>query len=71
MQRVYESDGARDRLLVERQRDGAFRQVAESSLVTQAQEAEYASFLSALWQRGQRTIAEVRQALVGYGQTEN
>jgi hypothetical protein len=71
VQRVYESDGARDCLLVERERGGTFRQVAESGLVTQAQEAEYASLLSALWQQGHRTVEEVRQASVGYTQAES
>jgi hypothetical protein len=62
--RVYESDGACDRLLVERFRDGTFRRVAESSVVSPTQEAQYVSFLSALRQQGCRTIEGVRRALV-------
>jgi hypothetical protein len=67
VRRVYENDGSGDRLLVERMRDGAFRQAAESALVARAQETAYASFLSELWQQGRRTIEEVRRALVADG----
>jgi hypothetical protein len=67
VRRVYENDGTGDRLLVERMRDGAFRQAAESTLVTREQEAEYASLLGELWQQGRRTIEEVRRALVARG----
>jgi hypothetical protein len=67
VRRVYESDGAQDRLLVERMPDGAFRQVAESRLVSPKEEAHYAALLSALWEEGQRTIREVRQALLAGG----
>jgi hypothetical protein len=67
VRRVYESDGTQDRLLVERMRDGTFRQVAESSVVSPAQEAQYVSFLSALRHQGRRTIEDVRRALIAGG----
>jgi hypothetical protein len=61
--RVYESDGVEDRLLFEGLRDGTFRQVAESGIVSPAEEAQYASFLSVLQHQGCRTMEEVRRAL--------
>ena len=64
VRRVYESDGAEDRLLVEWTGEGAWRREAESRFVSRAQEARYATFLSALRRQGRRTIEKVRRALV-------
>jgi hypothetical protein len=63
--RVYESDGATDRLLWERVDDGSFRRVAGSALVSPDQQAHYGAFLSALQTQDRCTIEEVRRALLG------
>jgi hypothetical protein len=68
--RVYESDGVLDRLIVERQDDGTFQRITESVVVSPTQEAEYASFLSALRKQGCRTIEDVRRALVAPHQAQ-
>jgi hypothetical protein len=63
VRRVYEGDGAQERLLFEGRRAGTWQRLAESRFVSPAQEARYASLLSALQRQGRRTIEAVRRAL--------
>lgn len=67
--RVYENDGAQDRLLWEWMGDGTFRRAGGSVLPTSAivspeREAHYATVLAALQAQDVHTIEAVRRALL-------
>ncbi len=62
--RVYESDGAEDRLLWKLDAEGAFVPQAESHLVSAEQQRAYADLLVDFQHRGVRHIEDVRQALL-------
>ena len=65
--RVYESDGLRDRLLWTGREDGTFTRLEDSALVSSEQEEAYAGFLIALPRRDVRRIGAVRRELLGFG----
>lgn len=62
--RVYESDGADDRLLWESDGPGAFERREASDLVTSAEVRRYQELIASLRDRGVRTIEEVRRAII-------
>jgi len=62
--RVYESDGAQDRLLWTGEGDGTFTRLANSAIVSPEQEKGYAEFLATLLRQDIRPIGDVRRALL-------
>jgi len=62
--RVYESDGAADRLLWESDGPGAFEQRGESDLVTPTEVTRYKELIASLRDRGARTIEDVRRVVI-------
>jgi hypothetical protein len=61
---VYESDGAGDRLIWSGEADGTFTRIEDSSIVSPAEEDDYAEFLSALLLQGVRDIGNVRRRVL-------
>ncbi len=61
--RVYENDGAQERLLWEWTRGDAFARLAASAVVSPSQEARWAAFLTKLRRQNVYTILDVRRAL--------
>lgn len=62
--RVYESDGAADRLLWESEGPGAFERRGESDLVAPAEATRYKELIASLQDRGARAIEDVRRAVI-------
>ena len=64
--RVYESDGLRDRLLWTGREDGTSTRLEDSALVSSEQEEAYAGFLITLLRENTRRIGAVRRALLRF-----
>jgi hypothetical protein len=64
VQRVYESDGTRDRLVWTGTRGQVFARVADSARISPSQEQSCAQFLAALDRQGIRHIDAVRRAVL-------
>jgi hypothetical protein len=61
---VYESDGSGDRLTWTGEENLTFTRVRDSSIVSRAEEEDYAGFLSELLAQGVRDVASVRRGVL-------